>query len=190
MVGARTNLIPIRFLADRRWDELDTSPHLLPGPGLSWERPTAIWYRSCDLWDVLSPGWSQLWEAGVYSAAVPAPRLMSFRDALSPPLVMEQRKAGKCLSVVTVLSQCEPLRSPAGLCQPPGLLFHLWLQCLLGQGGHPNPGMVHWLPLQRNDYSWSLPSTWTEPRGRPLAYGCDVQQAWLRQRGQTSFNHR
>ena len=99
-------------------------------------------------------------EAEVHSAVLPAPRLVDLIDSLSPPLVMEETTARKFLSVVSVLSQCEPLRLLAGPGQLPIRISALTL-VLSRRGEQPDPGT----PPSCARATQPAPSTWTEPRG-------------------------
>lgn len=78
-------------------------------------------------------------EAKIHSAVLPAPRLVDLIDSLSPLLVMEETTARKFLSVVSVLSQCEPPRLPAG---PGQLLIRISALTLVlsRRGEQPDPG--------------------------------------------------
>ena len=73
---------------------------------------------------------------GFGGSAAPAPPLI---DSLSPLLVMEETTARKFLSVVSVLSQCEPPRLPAG---PGQLLIRISALTLVlsRRGEQPDPG--------------------------------------------------
>lgn len=110
-------------------------------------------------------------KAKIHSAVLPAPRLVDLIDSLSPPLVMEETTARKFLSVVSVLSQCEPPRLPAGPGQLPIRISALTLG-LSRRGEQPDPGTppscaraTHSASTQHSDGA----------EGPPVACGCDVR---------------